>query len=151
MRDFISNTLLFIVVLAVFLAAMLAFLHPQELSTVEGWKKFLETGEIGQYQFEWRSLLRSGAFLGSVIAGSIVGAIPLLTGAVKNKLFMGLTGFLICVGSGIIGGLLLGIPMMGILTFWIFREAEKDKQEIEELGTLYQEGQGLDLSGKTKS
>jgi hypothetical protein len=140
MREFITNTLLFVLLLAVIMIIVLAFLGPTELLTVEGWKKLFATGEIGEYRLDWKYLLRSGTFLGALIAGSIAGAIALMTGAVKNKLGMGFTGFLACIGAGLVGGLVIAIPVMGIFTWWICKAAEQDKRELEQSARIYQDG-----------
>src|SRR5687767_1701945 len=98
--NLVTNILLFIVTLTIVMGVLLAYKHPQELTTVEGWRRFLETGELGGSYVEWRSLLRSPTFLGSLISGAVLGAITMLTGAIKNQLFLGLVGFILCVGAG---------------------------------------------------
>lgn len=49
--------------------------------------------------------------IGAVFAGAVCGLWPLSAGAKKGRPGVGMTGFLVCVGSGFILGCLLALPM----------------------------------------
>ena len=71
---------------------------------------------MNDYQF--------GAIIGSLVVGVISGAIPLVIGINKKQLGLGIGGFIICVVSGLILGLILAIPMC-ILFVWLISNASK--------------------------
>ena len=66
------------------------------------------------------------ALLGSLIAGSIIGAIPAIAGAVKGNLKLAMGGFFACLVSAIILGMLLAIPVCAVFMYYIFKKPEKN-------------------------
>lgn len=65
------------------------------------------------------------AIMGALYAGLIVGAIPAICGAVKQKLPLAVGGFIACVVSALILGLLLAIPVCALFVFLIFKPENK--------------------------
>ena len=55
----------------------------------------------------------------SCLAGLCCGAIPAIVGALKNRLGIGLMGFVGCSFAGCAFGLLGGIPLAAIFTYLI--------------------------------
>ncbi len=150
MRNFISNLLLFVILLALFTAIALLALGQKELLTIAGLKKFFATGELGEYQVDLKHLVRSSTFVFSLIAGLVTGGITFIIGAVKNQLGIGFAGFLACIACGIVGGLLIAIPTTAIFTWWICREAEQDKRKLEQASHQYRDGRELHLFERSK-
>ena len=68
-------------------------------------------------------------FIGALITGSIIGAVPAICGAIKGKLVLGLTGFAACVISGLVLGALLAIPVCAIFIFLIFKPAKASESK----------------------
>jgi len=59
--------------------------------------------------------------LGAIITGGIIGAIPLICGAIKGKIGLGLAAFAACVICQAILGILLSLPCCGVFLFFIFK------------------------------
>ena len=64
--------------------------------------------------------------IGSLIAGLMCGAIPMIIGAIKNQLGLGFLGFVACIFSAFILGLILAIPICG-LSVWVIFNVSKDR------------------------
>jgi hypothetical protein len=52
----------------------------------------------------------------------IVGAVPAICGAVKGKIGLAIGGFVACLVSAFVLGLLLAIPVCAIFLFLIFKK-----------------------------
>jgi hypothetical protein len=129
MRSFfglIVNLLLFIVLCAVVVAAGLALMGRTDLLTVDRLQELIATGQLKDYEFSGQTPFRTGLFLGSLIAGFLIGTVPLIVGALKNKLGMGFLGLLVCIASALVGGLIIGVPVMGVFIYWISRDDKDD-------------------------
>ena len=61
-----------------------------------------------------------GAIVGSLVAGALVGLIPLIIGLKKGKKGLAFGGFAACIVGSLIAGLLLNIPMCVLFTILIF-------------------------------
>lgn len=59
------------------------------------------------------------------ISGLLVGIIPVVIGALKQRLGLGIGGFFACAVSGIILGLLLAVPVCGLFVWLIIRNASE--------------------------
>ena len=66
-------------------------------------------------------ILSLAPIIGSLLAGLIVGAIPAICGAVRGRIGLAIVGFVACVVSAFLLGLLLAIPVCAIFLFLIFR------------------------------
>ena len=66
----------------------------------------------------------------ALIVGMLCGAVPMIFGAVKGELGLGLTGFVVCTVCGLILGMLLAIPAAGVFTFLIAKK-DREKQKSE--------------------
>ena len=64
----------------------------------------------------------TSAVFGALIAGLIAGAIPLIAGAIKGKIGLGLGGFFACIACSFILGLLLALPCCALFMFLIFKK-----------------------------
>ncbi|QNB44863.1 hypothetical protein BR63_00060 [Thermanaerosceptrum fracticalcis] len=71
---------------------------------------------------------------GALIAGAISGAIPMFLGASKNKLGLGFAGFMSCIVSALILGLLLAIPVSGIFVWLISKNSNQVSKENQKGG-----------------
>jgi hypothetical protein len=60
--------------------------------------------------------------IGALFAGVIVGAVPAICGAVKGKIGLAIGGFVACLVSAFVLGLLLAIPVCAIFLFLIFKK-----------------------------
>jgi hypothetical protein len=58
---------------------------------------------------------------GALAAGLVIGAIPAITGGVKGKLGLGISGLAACVVGSLILGMFLSIPLCAIFMYLIFR------------------------------
>lgn len=67
----------------------------------------------------------SGAMIGAIIAGSIIGAIPAICGAVKGKIGLAIGGFFACLVSAFLLGMILAIPVCALFVFLIFRKPKE--------------------------
>lgn len=68
-----------------------------------------------------------GAIFGSLVVGVITGTIPLIIGINKKQLGFGIGGFIFCIVSGLILGLILAIPVC-ILFVWLISNASKKQK-----------------------
>ncbi|MFX3624097.1 MAG: hypothetical protein ACE3JP_08655 [Ectobacillus sp.] len=57
----------------------------------------------------------------SLIAGILCGAVPVIIGALKDELELGMFGFIASVVSAAISGLYLAVPMSALFLFLISR------------------------------
>ncbi|MBQ2954523.1 MAG: hypothetical protein IJE07_13410 [Clostridia bacterium] len=62
------------------------------------------------------------AVIGALIAGLVVGAVPAICGAIKQKIGLAIGGFAACVGASLLLGLLLAIPVCALFLFLIFKK-----------------------------
>ena len=58
-----------------------------------------------------------------LLAGILVGIIPVVFGASKGKLGLGIGGFFSCAISGVILGLLLAVPVCGFFVWYIAKNS----------------------------
>ena len=63
-----------------------------------------------------------GAILGAIIAGALIGAIPAICGAIKQKMGLAIGGFFACLGSALLLGMILAIPVCAVFLFLIFKK-----------------------------
>ena len=63
-----------------------------------------------------------GAILGAIIAGALIGAIPAICGAIKQKMGLAIGGFFACLGSALLLGMILVIPVCAVFLFLIFKK-----------------------------
>lgn len=61
------------------------------------------------------------AIMGALIVGLLIGAVPAVCGAVKQKIGLAIGGFLACVASALVLGMLLAIPVCAVFLFLIFK------------------------------
>ena len=73
-----------------------------------------------------------GVIIGAVLVGTLVGAIPAICGAIKQKIGLAIGGFFACLVAHFILGLLLSVPVCAVFLFFIFRKNKKEKTENEE-------------------
>jgi hypothetical protein len=59
---------------------------------------------------------------GALLIGGICGLGPIIVGALKNQLGLGIGGFFACLASGLILGVLLAAPMCGIFIWLIMKK-----------------------------
>lgn len=64
----------------------------------------------------------SEVFLGALIAGLLVGIIPAICGAIKQKIGLAIGGFFVCVAANIVLGLLLSVPVCAVFVYLIFKK-----------------------------
>ena len=64
----------------------------------------------------------SEVFLGALIAGLLVGMIPAICGAIKQKIGLAIGGFFACVVANIVLGLLLSVPACAVFLYLIFKK-----------------------------
>lgn len=62
----------------------------------------------------------SGALYGALF-GMFVGIAPVVVGALKKKLGLGIAGFFACFAAGAILGLLLAVPVCGFFIYLIVK------------------------------
>lgn len=65
-----------------------------------------------------------GAIIGSLVTGALIGAIPAICGAIKQKIGLAIGGFFACLVSGFILGMILAIPVCAVFLFLIFRKSK---------------------------
>ena len=63
-----------------------------------------------------------GAIIGSLISGAVVGAVPAVCGAIKQKIGLAVGGFFACLVSSLLLGLILSVPVCALFLFLIFRK-----------------------------
>ncbi len=66
-----------------------------------------------------------GAIIGSLAMGAIIGAIPAIAGAVKQKIGLAIGGFFACVVASFILGAILAVPVCAVFLFFIFKKSKK--------------------------
>ncbi len=71
----------------------------------------------------------NSVFLGALIAGLIIGAIPAIAGATKGRIGLGLGGFASCVVGSLLLGMILSIPLCAIFMYLIFKKSNENGQE----------------------
>ena len=64
-----------------------------------------------------------GVLLGSILFGSLIGAVPAICGAIKQKVGLAVGGFLACLAAHFILGMLLSIPVAAVFLFFIFKKS----------------------------
>lgn len=64
-----------------------------------------------------------GAIIGSLLVGSLIGAIPAICGAIKQKVGLAVGGFFACLAAHFILGLILSIPVAAVFLFFIFKKS----------------------------
>ena len=67
-----------------------------------------------------------GTIIGAIITGCVLGAIPAIVGAVKGNIQLGIIGFVCCVVSALLLGMLLAIPVCAVFVFLIFKKSKKE-------------------------
>lgn len=76
-----------------------------------------------------------GAIVGSLVAGALLGLIPLIIGLKKGKKGLAFGGFAACIVGSLLAGLILNIPMCALFTILIFVLDKKSEsaatQQIE--------------------
>ena len=63
-----------------------------------------------------------GLIIGSLITGALIGAIPAICGAIKQKVGLAIGGFFACLVSSLILGMILAIPVCAVFLFLIFKK-----------------------------
>lgn len=66
-----------------------------------------------------------GVVIGALMMGALVGAIPAICGAVKGKIKLALLGFLACLVSNLILGMVLSIPVCAVFLWLIFKKKKE--------------------------
>ncbi len=90
-------------------------------------------------------------FYVALLVGILCGMVPLFVSVFKNQIIYGLLGFLTCVISGVILGLLLGLPVAALFTWLIIYKAKGPSNQVnqqpinyltklEKLGELKEKG-----------
>ncbi len=59
--------------------------------------------------------------LGALIVGVVIGAIPAICGAIKQKVGLAIGGFFACLASGLLLGMILAIPMCTVFLYLIYK------------------------------
>lgn len=67
--------------------------------------------------------------IGGLVAGIISGAIPLFYGAFNSRISWGILGFIACLISGVLLGLLLSLPIASVFVYLIRREIKSNGYE----------------------
>lgn len=80
-------------------------------------------------KFKRKVIKMSDVMLGALYVGLITGAIPAIVGATKGKFDLGMIGFIACLVSGLILGLLLAIPVCAFFVFKICNEQTTTNKE----------------------
>ena len=62
------------------------------------------------------------AIMGALITGLVIGAVPAICGAIKQKIGLAIGGFFACVASALLLGMLLAIPVCALFLFLIFKK-----------------------------
>ncbi len=62
-------------------------------------------------------------FIGAVLSGAVVGAIPAILGATKGKINLGLCGFAACLVGSILLGLILSVPICAVFIYLILKNS----------------------------
>ena len=61
--------------------------------------------------------------IGALLSGLFTGGIVMVVGVVKDQILLGVVGFIACVISAILLGLLLAIPVAGVFSWYILKKA----------------------------
>lgn len=61
---------------------------------------------------------------GALLMGGICGLGPIIVGALKKNMGLGIGGFFACVFSGLVLGILLAAPMCGIFIWLIIKKSD---------------------------
>lgn len=72
-----------------------------------------------------------GMFIHNTIIGMIVGAIPAIIGAVKQKFALGISGLITCVGGSMLLGLFLSIPICIIFIYLLFKKPKHSDNDTD--------------------
>lgn len=67
--------------------------------------------------------------LGSLFGGAFIGAIPAICGAVKRKRTLAIAGFVTCIASSLLLGLILSLPTCAVFTFFIFKKSKPAEKQ----------------------
>lgn len=62
--------------------------------------------------------------LWGLLAGMAFGTVPVLVGAFKQKLGLGLAGFFACSLGGAFLGMLLAVPICGVFVYLIIKKSK---------------------------
>ena len=62
------------------------------------------------------------AIISSLITGAVIGAVPAVCGAIKQKVGLGIGGFFACVAAGFVAGMIGAIPVCAIFLYLIFKK-----------------------------
>ncbi len=65
-----------------------------------------------------------GAIVGSIVSGAVVGAVPAICGAIKQKAGLAIGGFFACVFVSFLLGLILSVPTCAVFLFLIFKKSK---------------------------
>lgn len=71
----------------------------------------------------------ASVIIGALITGAIIGAIPAICGAIKQKLGLAVGGFFACLFSGLLLGMILAVPVCAVFLFLIFRKNNKSQND----------------------
>ena len=77
------------------------------------------------------------AIIGVLVSGAIVGAVPAVCGAIKQKVGLAIGGFFACLAASLLLGLILSVPVCAVFLFLIFKKDKKDGKihhAAEEIG-----------------
>ena len=79
-------------------------------------------------------------FIGAVISGGIIGAIPAIAGAVKGKIKLAIGGFFACLFGSIILGMFLSIPFCALFMYLIYKKPKvENKTPVDNFEELTQD------------
>ena len=66
----------------------------------------------------------TGLMLWGLLGGMTFGTVPVLAGAIKHKMRLGIIGFLACSVAGAFLGLLLAIPVCCVFVYLIVKKGK---------------------------
>ena len=72
------------------------------------------------------------AIIGALITGAVIGAIPAICGAVKGKIKLAVLGFIACVFSALLLGMILAIPVCAVFLWLIFKKEDSQNNSNQE-------------------
>lgn len=72
----------------------------------------------------------NAAIIGAILSGAIIGAIPAVCGAVKQKIGLAIGGFFACLFASILLGMILSVPTCALFLFLIFRKPKSVPQDL---------------------
>ena len=73
-------------------------------------------------------IFTTSAIIGSLISGLIIGAIPAICGAIKQKINLAVGGFFTCLVSSLLLGMILAIPACAVFVYLIFKPENKESE-----------------------